>query len=155
MADNLWWKTTSNLNTTFNWRRPSIEEDFCGRQPLMVRQPLMEDNLWCKTTFDVRQILMKEDLWWKTTFLEYDLWWKTAFNGRQLLMEGDLQWYLTLKIRGWKHSLRTGGFLNWSLPLKTMFCLISVWKIISVDNFCFMNWNLKMQGNFWKLRFLF
>ena len=32
------------------------------------RRPLMEDGLWLKMTFDWRLPLMEDDLWWKTTF---------------------------------------------------------------------------------------
>ena len=57
--------------TTFNRRRPS-----------------MEDNIQWKTTFNGRRHSKEDDIQWKMTFngrrhsMEDDLKWKTTFNGR-------------------------------------------------------------------------
>ena len=65
-------------------RRPLMEDDFDGRQPLMVfgRHPSLKDDL-----------RLEDNLRWKTSFdggqnsIEDDLQWKTSFSGGQLLIQ--------------------------------------------------------------------
>ena len=65
------------------------------------KRPLMEDNLRWKMTFEGRQHSMEDSLWWNISIngrqlsIEDDLHWETPFNGRPPSMEEPLQWKTT------------------------------------------------------------
>ena len=82
--------------TTFNERRPLMEDDLQWKTTFNGRRPSMEDDLRWKTTFNGRRNMMEDDLQWKTTYdgrrpsMEYDLRWKTTYDGRHPTMEDNL-----------------------------------------------------------------
>ena len=109
---------TQERKTTFDGRRPLMENKFWQEMTYERRRLLTEDDLWRKTTIDERRPLTEDDLHiagrhmaldknendpkeednlqWKTTFdirqllTEDDLWQKKSFDGRQPLTEDDL-----------------------------------------------------------------
>ena len=59
---------TSHLKkTTFDGRKPLMEDELWWKMTLDGRSPWMEDNLGWKTTLDGRLPLMKDGLGWKMT----------------------------------------------------------------------------------------
>ena len=96
--DSFWQRRLNNSGVgggiVFRWVYPAWAYTTLWKTTFNVRRPSMEDNLWWKTTFDGRRPLMEDDLWRNTSFdgrrhlMEDDLWWKTTFDGSQLLMEG-------------------------------------------------------------------
>ena len=87
MEFNLWWKTT------FDGRRPLMENKFWKETTYERRRLLTEDDHWRKTTFDRRQPLREDKLWRKRSFdriqplMVDNLWWKMTFDGRRPLTE--------------------------------------------------------------------
>ena len=47
--------------TTYDGRRPMMEDDLLWKTTYDGRSPMMEDNLWCTTTYDGRQLMMQDD----------------------------------------------------------------------------------------------
>ena len=55
-----WWKTT------FDGRRPSVEEDLQWKTTFGGRRPSVEDDLWWKKTYGGKRPSVEDDFWWKT-----------------------------------------------------------------------------------------
>ena len=89
MEDYLWPKTS------FDGRRPLMENDLRRKTKFDRTQPLMEDTLWGKTTFEGRRPLTEDDFWWRTPLIEDGLWWRMSFNGWRSLMEENIQLKIT------------------------------------------------------------
>ena len=75
--------------TTFDRRRPLIEDNLWQKTTFDKRRPLMEDDLWRKTTFDGKWPLTEDNLLWRWPLIEDDLWWKMTFDARQTLMQDN------------------------------------------------------------------
>ena len=58
---------TQRRKTTFNGRRPLMEDDLRWKMTFDGRRPLKENNLWQVMAFDRWQTLTEDDIWWKTT----------------------------------------------------------------------------------------